>query len=227
MGLAAKRHGRSGGDADEVAYAASHDLRAPIVTISQLVESIQEDFAAELPDEVVRRLLLIRERADRCDSLLRRWNRYWRAGESTEQPAAIDLAKLVAEVAGNLEPAPAAVIEAAAASLEVPRRSFCRLLSELIDNAIRHAGRDDVRVRVAAAPRVGGWEVSVTDNGPGIPARYRERVWRPFTTLQACGSGGLGLAIVGRIAEAHGGRTWIEEAPGGGARIGVFWPSPR
>jgi signal transduction histidine kinase len=212
MGLAAKRHGRSGGDADEVAYAASHDLRAPIVTISQLVESIQEDFAAELPEEVVRRLLLIRERADRCDSLLRRWNRYWRAGESTEQPAAIDLPKLVAEVAGNLEP---------------PRRSFCRLLSELIDNAIRHARRDDVRVRVAAAPRVGGWEVSVTDNGPGIPARYRERVWRPFTTLQACGSGGLGLAIVGRIAEAHGGRTWIEEAPGGGARIGVFWPSPR
>jgi signal transduction histidine kinase len=203
MGLAAKRHGRSGGDADEVAYAASHDLRAPIVTISQLVESIQEDFAAELPEEVVRRLLLIRERADRCDSLLRRWNRYWRAGESTEQPAAIDLPKLVAEVAGNLEPPPAA------------------------DIAIRHARRDDVRVRVAAAPRVGGWEVSVTDNGPGIPARYRERVWRPFTTLQACGSGGLGLAIVGRIAEAHGGRTWIEEAPGGGARIGVFWPSPR
>src|SRR5687767_4818087 len=66
MGLAAKRHGRSGDDAREVAYAASHDLRSPIVTISQLVESIQEDFAAELPDEVVRRLVLIRNRADRC-----------------------------------------------------------------------------------------------------------------------------------------------------------------
>jgi len=227
MGLAAKRHGRSGGDAAEVAHAASHDLRAPIVTISQLVESIQEDFAAELPEEVVRRLLLIRERADRCDGLLRRWNRYWRAGESAEQPAAIDLPTLVAEIACNLDPPPAAVVESAAASLEAPRRSFCQLLGELIDNAIRHARRDDVHVRVAAAPRVGGWEVSVTDNGPGIPPRYRERVWRPFTTLQSCGTGGLGLAIVGRIAEAHGGRTWIEQAPGGGARIGVFWPSPR
>ena len=226
MGLAAKRHRRSASDADEVAYAASHDLRAPIVTISQLVESIQEDFAAELPDEVVRRLLLIRERADRCDGLLRRLKRYWRAGETAEHSAAIDLTKLVAEVVRNLEPPPGAVIESATALLEAPRRSFCQLLSELIDNAIRHARRDDVRVRVAAEPRVGGWEVSVTDNGPGIPPRYRERVWRPFTTLRACGTGGLGLPIVGCIAEAHGGRTWIEQAPGGGARIGVFWPSP-
>ena len=226
MGLAAKRHRRSGRDADEVAYAASHDLRAPIVTISQLVESIQEDFAAELPDEVVRRLLLIRTRADRCDGLLRRLNRYWRAGENGEKPAAIYLPTLVAEVARTLEPPPAAVIESAPASLEAPRRTFRQLLSELIDNAIRHARRDDVRVRVAAAPRVGGWEVSVTDNGPGIPPRYRERVWRPFATLRACGTGGMGLAIVGRIAEAHGGRTWIEHAPGEGARIGVFWPSP-
>ena len=48
----------------------------------------------------------------------------------------------------------------------------------------------------------------------------------PLAVALALGIG-IALAIVGRIAEAHGGRTWIEEAPGGGARIGVFWPSPR
>jgi signal transduction histidine kinase len=226
MGLAAKRHGRSGDDAREVAYAASHDLRSPIVTISQLVESIQEDFAAELPDEVVRRLLLIRNRADRCDGLLRRLNRYWRAGESTERPAPIDLPKMVAQVTRGLEPPAGAVIEAGPGSLEIPRRPFRQLLRELIDNAIRHGCRKDVRVQVSAAPRAGGWELTVADNGPGISPRYHERVWRLFTTLQARGTGGLGLPIVRRIAEAHGGRTWIDQAPGGGARIGVFWPSP-
>lgn len=226
MGLAAKRHGRSGDDAREVAYAASHDLRSPIVTISQLVESIQEDFAAELPDEVIRRLVLIRTRADRCDGLLRRLNRYWRAGECTDRPCAVDLPRMVAQVVRGLEPPPDVVIEAAPGSLQVPRRPLRQLLRELIDNAIRHARRKDVRVQVAAEPREGGWELSVADNGPGIPARYHERVWRLFTTLQARGTGGLGLAIVRRIAEAHGGRAWIDRAPGGGARIGVFWPAP-
>ncbi len=225
MGLAAKRHGQAGADGGEVAYAASHDLRAPIVAIGQLVESIQEDFAAELPDEVVRRLCLIRDRADRCDELLRRLNRYWRAGDTTEAAAPLDLAQMVEDVARHLAPPPGAVVEAEAVIIEAARRPLRQVLCELIHNAIRHPRRRDVRVRVAAARRDGGWELSVSDNGPGIPARYRERVWRPFTTLQADGTSGLGLAIARRIVEAHGGRTWIDQAPGGGARVGLFWPA--
>ena len=227
MGLAAKRDGQPGADGSEVAYAASHDLRAPIVAIGQLVESIQEEFAAELPEEVVRRLSLIRDRADRCDGLLRRLNRYWRAGDTSEPDACVDVAELVADVARGLDPPPGAVIETGPARVRAPRRSLRQIVCELVDNALRHARRPDVHVQVAAVPRAGGWELSVSDNGPGIPPRYRDRVWRLFTTLEARGTAGLGLAIVRRIAEAHGGFTWIGEAPGGGARVGVSWPAPR
>ena len=60
----------------------------------------------------------------------------------------------------------------------------------------------------------------VTDNGPGIAAQYRERVFRVFERLASGGEGtGIGLAIVRRIAESGGGRAWIEEAPGGGCRV--------
>jgi signal transduction histidine kinase len=228
MGLAAKRGDGTArrDDGNEVAYAAAHDLRAPIVTISQLVESIHEDFAAELPEEVVRRLLLIRDRADRCDGLLRRLNRYWRAGDTSEPAATFDLAQMVDDVARGLDPPPGSRIEAEAVSIKAPRRAIRQLLCELVDNALRHARRSDVLVRVAAAPRVGGWELSVCDNGPGVPPRYREKVWRPFTTLQARGTSGLGLAIARRIVEAHGGRAWIDQAPDRGARVGIFWPAP-
>ena len=225
MGLAAKREGQPRADGSEVAYAASHDLRAPIVAICQLVESIQEDFAAELPPEVTRRLVLIRERADRFDGLLKRLSRFWRAANSAERPSRVDLADMVAEVSRSLELPPEAVIEADQASLQIPRRAFRRVLDELIANAVHHAGRKDVHVRVGAARRVGGWEVWVADNGAGIPPRYRERVWRLFATLEANGAG-LGLAIARRVVETYGGRAWIDQAPTGGTRIGLFWPAP-
>lgn len=228
MGAAAKRDRQPGADDAEVAYAASHDLRAPIVAIGQLVESIQLEFDGELPEEVVRRLSLIRARADRCDELLRRLNRYWRADDTSQAASPVDLVEMVADIARHLAPPPEASVEAETAGigLRAPRRPLRQILCELVDNAIRHAGRRDVRVRVAVSPRSGGWELSVSDNGAGIPAGYRERVWRLFTTLQARGTSGLGLAIVRRIAQAHGGRTWIDQAPEGGARIGVFWPAP-
>ncbi len=60
----------------------------------------------------------------------------------------------------------------------------------------------------------------VSDNGPGIEAQYRERVFRAFERLQGGTQGtGIGLAIVRRIAENGGGRAWIDETPGGGCSV--------
>jgi signal transduction histidine kinase len=60
----------------------------------------------------------------------------------------------------------------------------------------------------------------VSDNGPGVEAEYRERVFRVFERLSSQGSGtGIGLAILRRVAESCDGRAWMEEAPGGGCRV--------
>jgi len=214
-----------GADSTEVAYAAHHDLRTPVVAICQLIDSIQEDFAAELPLEVTRRLVLVRDRADRLDGMLKRLTRLWRAADTSEPPRLIGLAPLVSQIARDLDVPPAAVIAADRAKVEAPRRAFRMLLGELVDNAIRHGGREDVEVRVGATRREDGWEITVSDNGVGIPARYRDRVWRPFSTLDTRPTcAGLGLAIARRIVESHGGRAWIDETPGGGARVVLFWP---
>lgn len=223
--LAANRDDQHRADSREVAYAASHELRAPLVAISQLVDAIREDYAAELPEEVTRRLIQVRHRADRLEGLLKGLTKYLRAGDGAEPVTSLDLPRLVDEIGLQLDAPSGAVIKAEPASIEAPRRAMSALIGELIDNALRHSERDDVHIRVAATRHPAGWELSVSDNGPGIPAAYRERVWRPFVALEPRSSrSGLGLSIARRIAKANGGRVWIDTAPGGGARVSVFWP---
>jgi signal transduction histidine kinase len=92
-----------------------------------------------------------------------------------------------------------------------------RALLNLARNALEAAGADG-QVWISVGPEPGGREVciNVADDGPGVPAAIRERVFNPFFTTKDTGTG-LGLAIVHRIAEAHGGRVAVENRPEGGA----------
>jgi two-component system osmolarity sensor histidine kinase EnvZ len=106
-----------------------------------------------------------------------------------------------------------------------------RCIANLLDNARKHARRIAVVVaelpREAPAtdrPQAGGWvQVTVDDDGPGIPADQREEAFRPFATLSPGGTG-LGLAIARDIARAHGGDIVLQESPLGGLRARVRLP---
>jgi two-component system osmolarity sensor histidine kinase EnvZ len=97
------------------------------------------------------------------------------------------------------------------------RMALRRAIGNLIDNALRHAGEP---VEVAARREGADVVIEVLDRGPGIPAGEAERLKRPFTRLDASrggrGGAGLGLAIVDRVARAHGGRLELASRPGGG-----------
>jgi signal transduction histidine kinase len=102
------------------------------------------------------------------------------------------------------------------------------MFRNVIDNAIRYA---DHRVVISAATTRGSVQVEISDDGPGIPAEERERIFDRFVRLDSSrerGSGttGLGLAIAREIVTAHGGRIVIAESPtGGGARVIITLPS--
>jgi two-component system sensor histidine kinase TctE len=103
-------------------------------------------------------------------------------------------------------------------------------LANLVDNAIRYAGRGaSVTVRVAAAPG-GRARVEVEDNGPGVPDAERERVFERFVRGEspaATGQGdgcGLGLAIVREVVQRHGGSVWLEPVAPRGVRACIDLP---
>ena len=103
------------------------------------------------------------------------------------------------------------------------QEDLSRMFRNLLDNAVRYA-RHRVAITAAAAPD--GVVVEIADDGPGIPAEERERVFGRFVRLdvsreQASGSAGLGLAIAREIAAAHGATIVLTEAPDGGTRAVV------
>jgi two-component system sensor kinase ParS len=105
---------------------------------------------------------------------------------------------------------------------------MARALLNLLRNAIRYA-RQRVEVSIEHTDN-GRWRLCVDDDGPGIPAADRVRIFEPFTRLdedrsRATGGFGLGLAIVRRVAEWHHGTVEASDSPLGGARFMLSWPA--
>ncbi|MEW5989534.1 MAG: sensor histidine kinase, partial [Chloroflexota bacterium] len=106
-----------------------------------------------------------------------------------------------------------------------------RVLANLLSNALRYTPRGG-RVQVAAHRTAGGARVTIEDNGSGFAEADLPRVFEKFyrgeqARSRATGGAGLGLAIAQGIVQAHGGRIWAENVPGGGARVGFILPDGR
>jgi signal transduction histidine kinase len=143
------------------------------------------------------------------------------AADTVRQAAALAASRGV-ELVVDPDPAASALVNG-------DRDRLVQLLLILLDNAFDHSPRDGV-VTVAVRRQAKSVELSVSDEGPGIPAAERERVFDPFTRLPGvrrdrAGGTGLGLAIGRRIAIAHGGTVRVDDAPGGGAMFIVALPA--
>jgi signal transduction histidine kinase len=112
--------------------------------------------------------------------------------------------------------------------LVADRRLLRQALAHLLDNALKYGPRGG-EVRLSARPVPRGAELAVSDQGPGIPPEDLPRVFERFYRVEKgrsreAGGTGLGLAIVKHVAEAHGGRAWVDSRPGKGAVFRIFVP---
>jgi signal transduction histidine kinase len=201
----------------------AHELRSPIASIrAQLEVALDhpglQDWEATARDVHADTLRLARLAEDLL-LLARLDERSAGGGPDRGRRVPVDLAALTTEVVARYEGATVEVVALAAGGIVVTgdRDGLDRLLVNLIDNAVRYA-KSGVTV---AARADGGWaEVTVTDDGPGIPAADLERAFDRFARLDSArsrdaddpGGAGLGLAIVRATAEAHGGRARLEPA---------------
>ncbi|HSN27559.1 MAG TPA: ATP-binding protein [Kofleriaceae bacterium] len=215
---------RSNRDLDHFAYVASHDLKAPLRGIANLTRWIEEDLTAGPTPRSRELLALIGNRVQRLEAMIEGVLDYSRAGRVADEPANLDLAALVHDVVELLAPAPGAVRIGKLPAVRALRIPLEQVFLNLIGNALKHGGK---HVDVGAEPACDAWEFFVRDDGPGIAPRFHAQIWGLFQTLRSrdtTDSTGIGLAVVRRIVEAHGGRAWVESEEGRGATFRFTWP---
>jgi PAS domain S-box-containing protein len=209
---------RSNADLEEFAYLASHDLKAPLRAISHLVEWITEDVAATASADTIDKLRLLRGRVVRLQTLLDGLLAYSRVGRTTASYEVVDIAELVSDIVAVLSPPPGFVVacEGKLPPLRVHRSSIQVVLQNVISNALKHHDRTEGRVAVAMRLENGVATFRIRDDGPGILPRFHDRIFVIFQTLESrddVDSSGIGLAIVKKRVESHGGKIWVESAP--------------
>lgn len=216
-------------DLSEFAYALTHDMKAPLRGIHRLAEWLVKDHADQLGQEGSQLCGLLQERVRFLNDFIEGMLTYSRVGREQTVDVDVPLGPIVNRVRELL--ATAAVIEwSLPGSLPVVRgvpEYLHRVFLNLLDNAVKYLDKPEGRIELRCHAVADGWEFSVSDNGPGIPERYHEKLFQMFQKLPpAAGSAGagIGLAVVRRIVESRGGRVGLQTKEGHGTTITVFWP---
>lgn len=207
--------------------AVSHDLRSPLATIKVAASTLVNPGYQLSEDERSQLYELIEMQADRLTRLVNNLLDMTRieagAYEVKRQP--LELGELIDEAKASLgSTLRGRSVEVSQGDrehlVEADPVLISQVFANLLDNANRHAppGRP-IRIEVEGAPGQ-AVNVRVVDDGPGVPPSERETVFGTFARFDTGGRSGLGLAISKAFVEAHGGRIWVEEAPGGGASFG-------
>jgi sigma-B regulation protein RsbU (phosphoserine phosphatase) len=218
-------------------YTASHDLRQPLLSIAGMSELLDEAVNEGNDGDVAFLLKRVNVNVARMQSLLDDLLRLSRAGRTVEAPEALPLGATVQRVLDELSHR----LNSEDVAMEAPSEwpvvlysptDLYQVVANLLGNAAKWAGRstdgrrEAPRVRVAWTHSGGVVTLSVEDNGPGIAREYREKVFDLFQKIDARAEGtGVGLAIVRRTVERHGGHAWVGESDLGGAAFCVDLPS--
>ncbi|HEX8274190.1 MAG TPA: HAMP domain-containing sensor histidine kinase [Longimicrobiaceae bacterium] len=224
--LAERRAGRL---RREFAQGVSHELRTPLALVRMFAEMlvVHRDGPAE---ERERWAETVGREALRLDGMLANLLDFAHGGEAVSPVRApADLGALLEDVAADCAPLAAArgswihADPPAGVVARVDAAALRRAVANLLDNAVRH-GAPGQTVTLTLGVQGGRAEVAVEDQGAGVAARDRARIWEPFARAGEAGGMGLGLAAVRRVAAAHGGSARVEDAPGGGARFVLALP---
>ncbi len=221
---------RSNRDLDDFAYAAAHDLRAPLRGIEQLASFIDEDARELLPEASRADLDILRQRVQRMQGLLTGLLEYSRIGRTESQSELIDTKAAIADVAELYVPSDRfkIVVQEDLPKVRAPREAFDIVFRNLFMNAVKHHDRETGEIRVEGQVDGSGVNVTVTDDGPGIPFEYAERIFKVFQTLEArdeVEATGIGLSLVQKTMLTQGGKVELIERSGRGAAFRLFWPN--
>ncbi len=219
---------RTNKELEAFVYTASHDLKEPLRGIEAFSGFVLEDHAAALDEKGRRYLDMVHDSAVRMRHLIDDLLAYSRIGRQQMPATRVDLAEILDEVRSMLrfsveETAAEIAVQAGLPTIGGHRTLLQQLFTNLLGNALKYRQPDVVpRVAIAWHGVAGGVEITVADNGIGVPAEHRERVFGLFERLhgrEKYPGTGMGLALCKRIVEQHAGTICLEETPGGGCTV--------
>ncbi len=205
------------GELERFTYTVSHDLKSPLVTINGFLGALRQDAAEGNTERLEADIEYISKAADKMGRLLDELLQLSRIGRMTNSPEKVpltDLARQAADlVAGHITARGVEVtIEPGMPVVYGDRLRLLEIYQNLIENAVKFMGTQQAsRVEIGARLDDRAALCWVRDNGIGIAPIYHEKVFGLFNRLDATTEGtGIGLALVKRIVDVHGGQIWID-----------------
>jgi two-component system sensor kinase FixL len=213
----------------DFAHIVSHDLKAPLRAIRTLADWLTADYRDKLDEQGKENLRLLGSRVDRMQGLIDGVLQYSRVNHTEEDTTPVDLGQVVPDVVANLAAPPhiSICVQADLPTVEANPTRITQVFQNLLSNAIKYMDKPEGNIRIDCKEEEGFWKFSVCDNGPGIEAKYFDKIFRLFQTLRARDeyeSTGVGLAIVKKIVETYGGRVWVQSRIGEGSTFSFTLP---
>ena len=219
-----KEMGAKNAELERFTYTVSHDLKSPIVTIGGFLGLLEEDIQKGRYDRIPRSTSRIREATKKMQRLLNELLELSRVGRIANPSVEMPFGELVSEalelVEGQLREIQVEVrVDAEFPVVYVDRVRMLEVIQNLITNAVKFMGNQkNPKIHIGMEMRNGENCFFVNDNGIGIAPEFHDRVFGLFNKLDPFTEGtGIGLALVKRIIEVHGGKIWVESELGKGA----------
>ena len=215
---------RSNSELEQFAWVASHDLQEPLRMVASYTQLLSKRYKGKLDADADEFIAFAVDGATRMRRLINALLELSRVGtrgkdfEATDCDAIYD--RTLVNLQGLVEESGAVVTHDRLPTVMGDVTQLGQLFQNLIANAIKFRGDEQLTVHVGAEQRNGHWEFCVRDNGIGIDPEYAERIFVVFQRLHGKGDRpgtGIGLSICKKIVELHGGRIWVKSQPDEGA----------
>lgn len=224
-------------DLDHFVYVASHDFKAPLRGIDNLATWIEEDAGDTLNTESREHLHMMRRRIKRLESLLDDLMEFSRLGRARIEFETVDVGELLSSIIEDLQLPPGFTVNVAPDMpvIFTPKVPLAHVFTNLINNALKHHDRTEGTIEISGEFDGDGYAFTVCDDGPGIPEKYRERIFEMFQTLKprdVVEGSGMGLSIAKRLVQSNNGTITVVDGEARGACFRFTWnprktPDPR
>jgi PAS domain S-box-containing protein len=209
---------------EDFAHIVSHDLKAPLRGINTITSWLLSDHASNLNEDGQDLIQLLNRRVGRMYGLIEGILQYSRVGRNQSENKPLDIKKIIEDIIDDLEKPEKFVIEIVT---DLPmiindETQMRQVFQNFITNAIKYNDKEEGLVEISAQDLDTHWEFCISDNGPGIPPQYHEKIFQIFQTLQRRDdfeSTGIGLTIVSKIVKNNLGQVRIDSDQGKGAKF--------